>query len=92
MKLANILEESIIQKVRSWLEDRQNRKIQAIWDKKSDDQIMDAYADAVDWLSTEEGSLGEKGFRLPKSLKDSLDLRLQKYIIPQIKKRGLETW
>lgn len=59
------------------------------WNKKSDADIEVAWNDAQDWLRLEHGTAGKLGFRLPESLKTSLEHRLHNYIIPQMVKRGL---
>lgn len=90
MKLNEIvLTESIIGRIKGWLEDRRNRKIQAVWDAKSDEDIMVAYSDANDWLGLERPN---GRFQLPETLKASLEMRVKEYIAPQMEKRGLEGW
>jgi hypothetical protein len=58
-----------------------------VWDEKPDSSILVAYKDAMDWLQLE---MGRFPISLPDSLIDSLNMRLENYIIPQMQKRGLK--
>jgi hypothetical protein len=60
--------------------------IQKIWDEKSDASIIEDRDDVNDWLKREEGHLP---LQLPPSLKERLTDRWEKYILPQLEKRGL---
>ncbi len=61
---------------KSW----QERHIQDAWDSKTDEQIIAAYMDALAWLS----------LKAAECLHEDCKARLDNYIIPQMKKRGLK--
>ena len=93
MKLDEIiLNESIVTKVKNWLENRRNAKVQKVWDNKTDDQIMIAYDDASSWLQLHRPDKEHGAFALPDSLLKSLHMRMDKFIMPQMKKRDLHNY
>lgn len=80
--------DSIRNKIATWLQDRRNAKIQRVWDEKSDDDILVAFSNYHDWMSIENRRPG----MLPETLVSSLEDRFQRFILPQLKKRDLDTW
>ena len=64
----------------------QERYTQKQWDKKSDDDIMVALADAEGWIGLDKGVVSTP--TINKVAADCKD-RLDKYIMPQVTKRGL---
>ena len=76
----------LMKKFKAWKEDRKQRHIQSVWDKRSDDDIRDAYKDAQDWLSLDADKWGDT----MKNIHKSVNERLEKFILPQMKKRGLK--
>ena len=56
----------------------------AIWDAKSNHVVLDAYVDAREWIRLHRDFLDcETG------VSQTAQMRLDEYIIPQMKKRGL---
>ena len=86
-----VLGESIVAKVKNWLEDRRNQKVQKVWDNKTDDEIMIAYDDASSWLQLHQPEKGPNR-ALPDSLVTSLRMRMDKFIMPQMEKRDLHNY
>lgn len=63
-----------------------DKYIQKQWDNKSDDSIMIAYKDATEWIELSKGALS--GIVIEEIASDCQD-RLDKFIMPQVTKRGL---
>ena len=63
-----------------------DRYIQKRWDKKSDDDIMIALADAEGWIEISKGRVSTPTIR---EIASDCQDRLDKFIMPQVTKRGL---
>ena len=63
-----------------------DKYIQKQWDNKSDDSIMTALADAEGWIELGKGSMSTPTIR---DIASGCQDRLDKYIMPQVTKRGL---
>ena len=64
----------------------QDKYIQKQWDNKTDESILTALADANEWIELSKGIMS--GIVIEEIAKDCQD-RLDKFIIPQVTKRGL---
>ena len=64
----------------------QDKFIQKRWDKKSDDTIIAALKDANDWIGLGKGSMSTPTIR---EIASDCQDRLDKFIMPQVTKRGL---
>ena len=64
----------------------QERYIQKQWDNKSDDDIMIAFNDAIDWMQLASGRMSTGAI---KDIARDCEDRLRKYIMPQVTRRGL---
>jgi len=63
-----------------------NRQIYAIWDRKSDQQILHSFDDATGWIDLSMGIMASPTID---DIAQDCYGRLDKYILPQMKKRGL---
>lgn len=75
---------------KKWRAERQEKKVQTIWNKRDDDGILLAYVDADEWLNVDENFHRRLGHGIPDSLKDDLHMRLVEYILPQMRIRGMD--
>lgn len=66
------------------------KQIQKRWDSMSDEEILDSYMDAMKWIKLINKPPFE-GEGLFKNITVDCEMRLNKYIKPQIKKRGIDT-
>lgn len=67
-------------------EKMQKRFIQNVWDNRTDQQIMEAHDNAVEWIGLSKGRMACSSLT---SIADSSQDRLDKYILPQMRKRWL---
>ncbi len=64
----------------------QDKYIQKQWGKKSDASIMAAYKDATEWIEISKGIMSTPTIR---DIASDCQDRLDKFIMPQVNKRGL---
>jgi hypothetical protein len=62
----------------------------AAWAARTDDEIINAYKDSMSWLMLEKPGKHTSGYTLPISFSNSCRGRLEKYILPEMKKRGID--
>jgi len=62
----------------------------AVWAVRTDDEIINSYKDAMSWLMLEKPGKHTSGYTLPKSFSNSCRGRLDKYILPEMKRRKID--
>jgi len=65
-------------------------RYKAVWRAKADDQIIHSYKDAMSWLMFEDPTVMHRPYKLPKGLSSGCRQRLNKYILPEMKRRGID--
>jgi hypothetical protein len=80
-----------------WCRSRQRKKHRAFvlkrkahWAAKTDEVIIAAHRDAVGWLMMEDPTVMTSPYELPTRFSRSCRSRLQKHILPEMKKRGID--
>jgi hypothetical protein len=63
----------------------QAKYVNYVWDNKSDESILESYKDATEWIELSSKMASETLVKIAADCQDRLD----KYIMPQINKRGL---
>jgi len=93
MKINELLAEgtisNLLQKFNEWKNRRAEQHIQSVWDKKTDEDIRTAYKDATEWLSVLSHKTMDDTPKLD-GMRKSIHERLNKHILPQMKKRGMK--
>ena len=67
---------------------QQKTQIQKMWDNKSDESIRAAYKDAMGWVDLSNTLYSPSG--TIRTIADDCLRKLDKYIKPQMRKRGLD--
>lgn len=87
----------MIEAFKRWCRSRGRRKLRAYvakrnahWAAKSDKDILVAHKDAVGWLMMEDPTVYTRPYELPIRFSRSCRSRLKKFILPEMKKRGLD--
>ena len=87
----------MIEAFKRWRRSRLRQKLRArsarykaVWAARTDDEITNSYMDASSWLMLEKPKKHTSGYTLPTSLSNSCRQRLKKYILPEMKKRGID--
>ena len=64
----------------------QEKQIRKRWSKKTDNEILGAFEDSTEWIDI---SLGIMESKTTKGIAQTCFKRLDKYILPEIRDRGL---
>ena len=64
----------------------QDKYIERLWDDTPDDDILDAYDDAIDWIELSHNCISPT----VKDVAVSCQSKLDNYVLPQMRKRGME--
>lgn len=87
----------MIESFKRWRRARYRRKLRteaarykAVWADKSDESIIASHKDAMGWLILERPGKYTSGYKSVGPLAVSCRKRLKKYILPEMKKRGID--
>ena len=87
----------MIESFKRWSRARLRRKLRAksarykaVWANKPDEDIIHAHKDAMGWIILERPGKYTSGYKSLGSVTRSCRRRLKKYILPEMKKRGID--